>query len=133
MAGKLAAFLGTLEVGLGLVVLVKQAFSRLNRLVYGLDKVLPLFILAKKLFAYEEHSNAEPVPFDIFVVPVTGAYLLAVLYGIAAQGHSRAVAVTVVNLVFGQPLLYHLDYFRLREKFVRPALHIFLREGLRTF
>jgi len=60
------------------------------------------------------------------VVPVAGADLFAILYGIAAQGHSRAVAVTVVNLVFGQPLLYHLDYFRLREKFVRSALHIFL-------
>ena len=125
MSGKLAAFLGSFEVGLGLVILVKQAFSRLNRLIYSLDKVLALFILAKKLFAYEEHSNTEPVPFDVLVVPVTGAYLLAVLYGIAAQGHSRAVAVTVVNLVFGQPLLYHLDYFRLREKFVWPALNIF--------
>ena len=128
----LVASLGAFVVSLGFVLLVKQAFPGLNRFVNGLDKVLALFILTKKLFAYEEHSNAKAVPLDVFVVPVAGAYLLAVLDGIAAEGHSRAIAVAVVHLVFSQPLLYHLNYFLLREKFVGPTLHIFFRKGLGT-
>lgn len=79
----LLAALGALEIGLGLVVLVKQTLAGLYRLVDGLDKVLALFILAKELLAHEEHSNAKPVALDVFVVPVTRANLLTILNGVA--------------------------------------------------
>ena len=121
-----------LEIGLGLIILVKQTLARLHRLVNGLNNVLALFILAKELLADEEHSNAEAVALDVLVVPVTGANLLAILYGIAAQGHSRTIPIPVINLVLGQPLLYQFDNFRLREKFVWPALHVLLGKCLGT-
>jgi hypothetical protein len=63
-------------------------------------------------------------------MPVAGAYLLAVLNGIAAQGHSRTIAVSVVNLVFGQPLLNHLHHFLFREKLVGAAFHVFFGKVL---
>jgi|GEM_PF-4235366 hypothetical protein len=34
------------------------------------------------------------------MMPVAGTDLLAILHGIAAQGHSRTVAVSVLDLVF---------------------------------
>jgi hypothetical protein len=126
----LIATLPALEIGLGLVVLVKQTLAGFHRLVDGLDKVLTLFVLAKELLAHEEHSNAETVALDIFVMPVAGADFLAILNGVAAQGHSRTVPVTMIDLVLGQPLLYHLHNFRFREKFVRPPLHVLFRKGL---
>jgi len=64
------------------------------------------------------------------MVPVAGAYLFAVLDGIAAEGHSRAITIALVDLVLGQPLLYNLDYFLLWKKFVRSTLHVFFGKGL---
>ena len=120
--------LAALEVGLGLVVLVKEALAGGHGLVNGLGKVLALLVLAEELLADEKHSNAEAVALDVLVMAVAGANLLAVLNGIAAQGHSRAVAVAVLYLIFSQALLHHFDHFRLREKFVRAALDVFFRE-----
>ena len=57
-----------------------------------------------------------------------GAYLLAILDGIAAQWHSGTVAVPVDALVLPQPLLYDLDNLSLREELVRPPLHVAFRE-----
>ena len=120
--------MGALEISLGLVVLVEKAFAGLYRLVDGLDKVLTLLILAKKLFAHEEHSNAETVALDILVMAVAGANLLTILDGIAAEGHSRAVTITVIDLVLGQSLLHQLHYFLFRKEFVRSALDVLLRK-----
>jgi hypothetical protein len=43
------------------------------------------------------------------VVPLTGAYLLAILIRIAGEGHSRAVQVAVLGQVLGQPPLHLID------------------------
>lgn len=118
------------EVGLGLVVLVEQTLAGLNRLVNSLGEILALLILAKKLFAHEEHSNAEAVALYVFVVAVAGADFLAILNGVAAEGHSRTIAVTVINLVFGQALLNNLDDLRLGKELVRSALNVFFGKGL---
>ena len=129
LAGPLVAF----EVGLGLVALVEQTFAGLYRLVYGLGEILALFILAKELLADKEHSNAEAVAFYVFVVAVARADFFAILNGVAAQGHSRAVPVTVIYLVFSQALLNYLDNFRLGKEFVGSALNVFLGKGLGAF
>jgi len=124
------AFLLGLVLCLGFVVL-KQTFTRLNSLADGLLELLPLLVLAKKLFAHEEHSYTEAVAGDVLVMPVAGAYLLTILDRIARERHSGAVPVAVLYLVLGQPILDNLDYFRVREKLVRPSLHIFLRKAPR--
>ena len=70
-----------------------------------------LLVAAKKLFAHEEHSYAEAITGDVLVMPFAGADLLAILHGIAAEGHSGAVEAAVVDEVLGEPLLddvYHV-------------------------
>jgi len=62
------------------------------------------------------------------MMPVARTDLLAILHGIAAQGHSRTVAVAVFHLVFCQAVLNFRNHFWLREKFVRSPLYIALRE-----
>ena len=98
--------LASLLVCLRFIWLIKQSLAGLDCIANGLLDLVTLFLLAKKLFANEEHSNTEPVSLYILMVPVAGANLFAVLDGIAAQGHSRAVAVAVLHLVAGQALLY---------------------------
>ena len=114
-------------VRLGLVA-VEQPLTGLYRFIQAGGEVLACFELAKKLFAYEEHSNAEAVPFNILVVTVAGANLLAVLNGIATEGHSRAVAVAVLNLVLSQAFLHYLHHIGFGEELVSPSLHVLLRE-----
>ena len=91
--------------------LLKQVMPLGHRLVDSLGYLFPGLVLAKKLFAHEKHSYTEAIPGDILVVPVTGADLLAILNGIAAQGHSGTVPVAVKPLVVRKPLLDHLDNF----------------------
>ena len=90
-----------------------------HRLVDGLDRLSLFLVLAKKLFANEEQSYTEPVPLDVLVMPLAWAYLLAILHGIAAEGHSGTVPVPVQPLVLGQALLDDPDDVRLWEELVR--------------
>ena len=62
------------------------------------------------------------------MVPLARAYFLAVLNGIATKRHSRAVAVTIISLVFSKTLLDYLDYFRFGKKFVWATLYISVGE-----
>ena len=62
-------------------------------------------MLAKKLFAYKEHSNTEAISINVLVVTIAGTDLLAILYGIATEGHSGAVAVPLAYFVFCQAYL----------------------------
>jgi|TARA_B100000959_G_scaffold278601_1_gene337246 hypothetical protein len=61
-------------------------------------------------------------------MPVAGANLLAILHGIAAQGHSRTVAVAVLDLVFGKPALDLCDHFRFGKELIRTPRHVAFRE-----
>ena len=114
-------------VNLGLVLL-EQPSARSHHLVNGLDELLAGLVFAKKLFAHEEHSYTEAVPLDVIVVPVTRADFLAILDGIAAQGHSRAVPIAVKPLVLPQAQLDLLDDLGFREELVWPAGHVLIRE-----
>jgi hypothetical protein len=62
------------------------------------------------------------------MMPVARADLLAILHGIAAQGHSRTVAVAVLDLVFRKTALNLRDYFRLGKELVRSPLYVALGE-----
>jgi len=62
------------------------------------------------------------------MMPVARADLLAILHGIAAQGHSRTVPVTVLDLVFGQPALNLRHHFGLGKELIRTPLYIAFRE-----
>ena len=106
----------------------EQLLTDRHCFINRLHNVLALFVLAKKLFAHEEHSNAEAVALDVLVVTLAGADLLAILDGIAAQRHSRAVSVTVLALVLGQPLLDYGYDFALWKELVRPSLDVPFRE-----
>jgi len=59
-------------------------------------------------------------------MPVAGADLLAILHGIAAQGHSRAVTVAVFDLVLGKPALHFSYHFWFGEKLVRATFRVAL-------
>ena len=85
-----------------------------------------LFVAAKKLFAHKEHSDAVAVAGDVLVMPLAGADLLAILHGIAAEGHSGAKEMAVLHQVLGQSPLYLLDDFRLGEEAVGPPLDVAL-------
>jgi hypothetical protein len=61
-------------------------------------------------------------------MPFTGANLLAILNGIAAQRHSRTVSITRYALVLSQPFLHLGHDLRFRKELVRAALNISLRE-----
>jgi len=121
----LFALLSPLDVELAFAArILKQLLPHGYRLVYRLAELLSSLILAKKLFAHKKHSYAEAVALDVLVVPFAGAYLLAILDGIAAQRHSRTVAVPVVSLVLGEALLYDPYHLRLREELVRSSLNV---------
>ena len=62
-------------------------------------------------------------------MPVAGAYLLAILHGIADRWHSRAVPVAILALVLGQALLDDADDLRLREKLLGASLYVSLGEA----
>jgi hypothetical protein len=81
--------------------LFEQVGPHRDNLTDGLLEFLTGFILAKKLLAYEKHSYAESVTGNIFMVPVTRADLLAILNWIAAERHSWAVSVALLDLVLG--------------------------------
>ena len=106
--------------------MLEQALPRLDRLIYRLDKLLALLVLAKKLFADEEHSNAEAVSLYVLVMPIAGADLLAILDRIAAEGHSGAVTVSVFYLILCQTDLYQLYDIGLREEPVGATLYVLL-------
>ena len=64
---------------------LEQLLTGRHGLAYRLvDLGFILFVLAKKLFAHEEHSYTEAVALNVLVMPLAGAYLLAILHGIAA-------------------------------------------------
>lgn len=88
-----------------------------------------LLVPAKKLFADEEHSYTEAIAGNVLVMPFAGADLLAILHGIAAEGHSRAIEVAVVHQVLGQPSLDLLYDVREGEEAVGPPLHVALRHA----
>ncbi|MCL0101520.1 hypothetical protein M1O29_00330 [Dehalococcoidia bacterium] len=103
-----------LVAGLGFVcsLIGKQVLVEIDDLTQSALRHGSLFVAAKKLFAYEKHSYAESITFYVFVVPIAGANLLAVLHGIAAEGHSRAISVPMVNFVLSESLLH--DIYDLR-------------------
>jgi hypothetical protein len=114
-----AALLLPLLFRLALVTsLFEQVTVDRDNFTNGLLELLAGFILAKKLLACEKHSYAETVARDIFVMPVAGADLFAILNWITAERHSRAVTVALLDLVVGESLLHYLDYLWLREELV---------------
>ena len=114
-----------LEVEISLAAgVVEQLLAQGDSLVDGLVEGLARFVLAKKLFAYEKHSYAEAVALDILVVPLAGADLLAVLNWIAAERHSRTVAIARGSLVLAKTFLDLGDDLFLREEPVRSALNV---------
>ncbi len=62
-------------------------------------------------------------------MPVAGAYLLAILHGIADRWHSRAVPVALLALVLGQAPLDDADDLQLREKLLGASLYASLGEA----
>jgi len=64
---------------------LEQLLTGRHCVAYRLFELPFIFlVLAKKLFANEEQSYTESVPLDVLVVPLAGAYLFAILHGIAA-------------------------------------------------
>jgi hypothetical protein len=108
--------------------LFEKLLAQRHGFVNGLAELLASLVLAKKLFAHEKHSYTKAVALYVLVMSLARANLLAVLNGIAAQGHSRAVAVTVLPFVLAQAFLYDLDRLRLWKELVRPFFYILLRE-----
>ena len=124
-----SGLLSFLEVVLLLASRVlEELVSYGHGLVDGLDRFPLLLVLAKKLFAHEEQSYTEPVAFDVLVMPLAWADLLAILHGIAAEGHSGAVSIAVHSLVLAQALLDDSDHVRFGEELVRSLGHVPLRE-----
>ena len=111
---------------------LEQPLPFRDRILDGLVEFVADLVLAKKLFAYEEHSYTEAVSLDILVVPITGADLLAILDGIATEGHSGTVPEAMEPLVLAQALLDLGDDFGLRKEIVRAALNILLGEVYST-
>jgi hypothetical protein len=64
------------------------------------------------------------------VMPFAGADLLAILHGIAAEGHSGAIEVALVHEVLGQPPLDLLYVLPQGEETVGPSLHVALGHAL---
>src|SRR5262249_27221142 len=100
----------------------EEGFAQLGHLVQGAAEVFAGFVLPEELLRYEEHSDAKPVAGDVLVVSVTRTDLQAILRRIARQGHSRAIPLTVQQLVLGEATLHQLDGDLVAEEFVRPLL-----------
>ncbi len=66
------------------------------------------------------------------MMPIVGAYLLAILYRIATEGHSRAVTITMLHLVGGKTLLNQAHHLFVGEKLITAYLHILFREANRS-
>jgi len=125
----LVGFFPTLGIELSLASGVReQLFADRHCLIDGLNDIFTSLVLAKKLFAHEKHSNTEAISLDVLVMPLARANLLAILNEVAAQGHSRAVPIAVLLLVFAQTLLDDLHHFFHWKELVRPFLYISLRE-----
>ena len=73
----------TCLLGIWIVCFREQRLAEISHLVERAAECLTRFILSEELLRYEEHSDAEPVPFDVFVVSVARTDLQAVLGGIA--------------------------------------------------
>ena len=87
---------------LGLRLFREEALAQGRDLAQGAGSDLPrLFVTAKKLFAHKKHSYAVAVAGDVLVMPLAGADLLAILHGIAAEGHSGAEQAAVFHQVLG--------------------------------
>ena len=107
---------------------LEQLFTDGNGLTNSLVDFLTGLELAKKLFAHKEHSYAEAIALDVLMVPLTRAYFLTILYGIATKRHSRAVAIAGNPLILGQALLDHSDYVRFGKELIWSLLDVPLRE-----
>ena len=107
---------------------LKQLLTDGYGLTDSLIDFLTCFVLAKKLFAHKEHSYAKAVALDVLVVSLTRTYLLAILYGIATQRHSRAVSIPGDPLVLAQALLDHTDDVRFGKELILSPLDVPLRE-----
>ena len=62
------------------------------------------------------------------MVTIAGADLLAILHGIASEGHSRTVAIAVRDLVLGEAFLDDANNVRFGEELVRTARDVTFRE-----
>ena len=63
---------------------LEQVLPLRHGLAYRLVELFTLLVLAKKLFANEEHSYAKAVSLDVFVVALAWTYFLTILDRIAA-------------------------------------------------
>ena len=99
-----------------------------NGLTYSLVDFLTGLVLAKKLFAHKEHSYTKAIALNVLVVSLTRTYFLAILYRIATQRHSRAVAIARNPLVLAQALLDYPDHVRFGKELIRSPLDVPLGE-----
>ena len=105
----------------------EEALSQGCHLSQSAGRYLPgLLVPAKKLFADEEHSYTIAIAGDVLVMPFAGADLLAILHGIAAEGHSGAVEAAVVDQVLGEPSLDAVYHVGGGEEAVGPPLDVAL-------
>ena len=125
LAGRFAALYVVFSFSSGVL---KKLLADRHSLGDRLIDLPTLLVLAKKLFAYEEHSYTEPIALNVLMMPLAWTDLLAILNWIAAERHSGTVAIAVLGLVLTQSFLDDPDHLRLREELVRPTLHVPLRE-----
>jgi len=77
----------------------KKLCSQRHSLIYSLSEIFSCFILAKKLFADEEHSYTKAIPFNVLVMAFTRTNLLAILNWIATQWHSRTISISLKPMI----------------------------------
>jgi hypothetical protein len=107
-------------------IFIKEAFARDIGLVEGLFEFLSSFIFTKKLFAHKKHSEAKPIALDVLFMPLTRTDLFTILNRIAAERHSGAIAVAILDLISCQPVLDFQHYIRFREEAKGPSFYVAL-------
>ena len=70
-------------MGLFAFYVFEQFRTYWNRFPHSLFEIFSGLILAKKLFAHKEHSDAKPVALNVLVMALAGTNFLAILNGIA--------------------------------------------------
>ena len=125
-----STFLRVVVVSLGEVLPFEELRAFRYRFVYRLGKGHSGLMFAKKLFADKKHSYTEPVAGYVLVVSDTWADFLAILNGIATQGHSGTVSISMIDLVICQPLLDLQHHFWLWKELVRSPGGVPFREAL---